>query len=182
MANVFVFPLDDEEAKADVGITLEKGCELETLLPYVHEEIQIEKLRRVCPDGTCCVWGVREQGCHFSIWNVMVEGDLVLGSHNCSIVSAAHVLMKINSPLLAARLWSGNPEGPFSLMCFTNTPYVGEVPIIPQMSIYLDREFTGFTKLDSEKRDNILRDYGSFETFVRLCLGYNFPFSFRHSE
>lgn len=182
MANVFVFPLDDEETGAGVGITLEKGYDLETLLPFFHEEIQIENLRRVYPDGTCYVWGVREQGDHFSIWNVMEEGDLVLGFHNRSIVSAAHVLMKINSPLLAAQLWSGNPEGPFSLMCFTNAPYAGEVAVIPQMSIYLDREFTGFTKLDSEKRDNILRDYGSFETFVRLCLGYDFPFSFRHSE
>jgi hypothetical protein len=182
MANVFIFSLDDEAANAQVGTTIEKGCELEPLLPLIPEETQIENLRRVYPDGKCYVWGVPEKADHFSIWNFMTEGDLVLGYHDRSIVSAAYVLTKINNPPLAARLWGKGSEGPFNLMCFTNEPFTGEVPIVPQMSIYLDRDYRGFTKLDPEKRDNIMRDYGSFETFVRLGLGYDFPFSFRHSE
>ncbi len=182
MANVFIFSIDDAAAKASFGITIEKGYELETVLPVIHEEIQIENLRRTYPDGKCYVWGVQERGGNFSTWDIMAEGDLVLGYYDRSIVAAAYVLMKINNPLLAAQLWSKSLEGPFSLMCFTSEPYAGEVPIVSQMLRYLDLNFTGFTKLDSKKCDNIMSDYGSFETFVRLGLGYDFPFSFRHSE
>jgi len=180
MANVFIFSIDD--AAADVGVAMVEDHELENALPLIQEEILIEHFRRVFPDGKCYVWGVQERGDHFSTWDAMAENDLVLGYRNHSIVSAAHVLMKIKHPSLADRLWSKSGEGPFSLMCFTTEPYGGEVPIVPQMSIYLDRDCTGFTKLSPEKRDNIMRDYGSFETFVRLGLGYDFPFSFRHSE
>ncbi len=182
MENVFIFSIDGATAKANFGITIEKGYELETVLPFIHEEAQIEELRHAYPDGKCYIWGVRERGDNFSTWNIMAEGDLVLGYRNRSIVSASYVLMKINNPSLAARLWSKNTEGPFSLMCFTNGPHLGEVPIVPQMLRYLDQDYTDFTKLNSQKCDNILNDYGSFETFVRLGLGYDFPFSFRHSE
>jgi hypothetical protein len=182
MANVFMYPLDDEAGSAQVGTTLETDCELETLLPFVQDGILAEHLKRLYPDGKCCVWGVPERDDHFSTWTIMAEGDLVLGCCDRSIVSAAYVLTKIRHPLLAARLWGERAERPFSLMFFTSEPYAGEVPIVPQMRIYLEQDVTGFTRLHSEKRDNILRDYGSFETFVRLGLGYDFPFSFRHSE
>jgi len=182
MANVFLFPLDDEAAGAKAGVTLEKGCELETLLPFIQDGMLAEHLRRLYPDGTCYVWGVPERDDHFSTWTIMAEGDLVLGCHDRSIVSAAYVLTKVRHPLLAARLWRESAEGPFSLMCFTSAPHAGEVPIVPQMLAYLDQACSGFAKLDSGKCGNIVRDYGSLETFVRLGLGYDFPFSFRHSE
>ena len=67
-------------------------------------------------------------------------------------------------------------------MSFFNKPHVGEVPIVEQMLGYLDQEFSGFTRLNPEKCENILRAFGSLEIFVRLGLRYDFPFSFRHSE
>lgn len=182
MANVFLFPLDDEETGSDVGAIFDQGCDLETLLPFIGEASPIEHLRNHCPDGKGYLWGVRETEDHIAIWNAMAEDDLVLGCHDRAIVSAAFVLMKIRNPLLAARVWSKRPGEPPGLMCFTSAPYAGKVEMVPQMRIYLDTACSGFTKLDSEKRNNILRDYGSFETFVRLGLGYDFPFSFRHSE
>ena len=182
MANVFIVPIDDATAHSDFGITIEKGYDLETLLPLIHEETQIEHLRRIYPDGKCYVWGVQERGDNVSTWNIMAEDDLVLGYRNGSIVFASNVMMKINNPSLAIKLWSKNTDAPFSLMCFTDAPHLDEVPIVSQMLRYLDEDYTGFTKLDPEKCDNILRDYGSFEIFVRLCLKYDFPFSFRHSE
>ena len=42
----------------------------------------------------------------------MSENDLVLGYRNRSIVSAATVLMKVDSPSLATALWGNNAEGP----------------------------------------------------------------------
>jgi len=182
MANVFVFPLNDEGTGANVGVTLEEGFDLETLTPFIRGADRMEQLRRHYPDGKGYIWGVPETDDHIAIWNVMEEGDLVLGCHDHAIISAAFVLMKIRSPLLASRVWSERRGEPLGLMCFTSSPYAGKVSIVPQMRIYLDERWTGFAMLNSEKRDNILRDYGSFETFVRLCLGYDFPFSFRHSE
>jgi len=182
MANVFIFSADDATTRAYFGITMKKSYELEALLPLIQEKCQIEDLGRIYPDGKCYPWGVRESGENFLAWHVMAKDDLVLGYRNRSIVSASIVWMKINNPALAARLWNKSTEEPLSLICFTDEPQLGETPIVPQMLVYLDQDYRGFTKLDSEKCDNILRDYGSFETFVRLGLGYDFPFSLRHSE
>ena len=180
MENVFLFSMDDAETKS--GIAIQKGCELETLLPFIRDEIQIENLRNFYPDGQCHILGMQERGENLSIWNIMSEGDLILGYSNRSIVYASYVLMKMDNPSLAARLWSKHADAPFRLMCFTDKPHSGEVPIVPQMLIYLEQDCVNFTKLSSDKRDNILRDYGSFEIFVRLGLGYDFPFNLRHTE
>jgi hypothetical protein len=182
MANVFIFTIDDTTARENFGITIEKGVELDTLLPFIQDEIQIENLRRFYPDGKCYVWGVQEKGGdNLSTWNSMVEEDLVLGYRDRSIVSASYVLMKMNNPSLATKLWSKNTEEPFRLMCFTDKPHLGEVQIVSMMFRYLDQEYKEFTKLNSQQLDNIMRDYGFFETFVQLVLGYDAPFIFRHS-
>jgi hypothetical protein len=182
MANVFICPIGEEAATAHVGFAVEAGYELETLLPLIRNEVQVENLRRYCPDGRCYVWGVREKGDNLSAWDMVARDDLVLGYRNRSIVSAAFVLMKVRNPLLAERLWGRNAEGPFGLMWFSDKPHVGEVPIVSQMLGYLDQEYRGFSRLSPEKCQTILNAYGSLEVFVRLGLRYDFPFNFRHSE
>ena len=182
MANVFIYPIEDETAKAHYRIAVETGVELEIVLPSIRDEVQIENLRRFYPDGTCYVWGVPDRGDNRSTWNAMSEDDLVLGYRNRSIVSAATVLMKVDNPSLATALWGNQPEGPPRLISFFNKPHVGEVPIVSQMLGYLDQEYSGFTRLNPEKRENILNAFGSLEIFVRLGLRYDFPFNFRHSE
>ncbi len=180
MANVFICPVDDETAA--FGMTLEVGCSLETLLPFIHDEGQKGVLGLLYPDGHCHVWGLLDCGDNFSIWNAMVPEDLVLGYRDRTILSASTVLMKVRSPSLADRLWGRHEEGAFELMCFSDKPHVGEVPIVPQMLGYLDREFSGFSRLNPEKCRTILNAFGSLEVFVRLGLRYDFPFNFRHSE
>lgn len=180
MGNVFLFSMDDE--KENPGIAIRKECQLEIVLPFIRDEIEVENLKSLYPDGQCHIWGAQERGDNLSIWNVMSEGDLLLGYRNRHIASASNVLLKTNNPSLAATLWGKNSEKPFRLICFTDRPHSGEVPIVPQMLIYLEQDFGEFQKLGSDKRDNILRDYGSFELFVRLGLGYDFPFNLRHTE
>ncbi len=182
MANVFIFPVEDAAAGSTCGIPVAGGFDMESVLPFLIEKNQIDYLGQIYPDGKCHPWGIPEIGENASLWNAMAKDDLVLGCRDASIVSAAYVWMKIRSPELSARLWSGGVGEPFSLICFTDEPQWGDVPIVEQMTGYLDRDCRGFTRLAPEKRDNILRDYGSFETFVRLCLRFDFPFSFRHSE
>jgi hypothetical protein len=182
MANVFIYPIEDETAKSRYGAAAEKGVDLETVSPWIRDEIQVENLRRCYPDGKCYAWGVQDKGDNLSTWDMVAHDDLVLGYRNRSIVSAAFVLIKVRNPLLAERLWGRNAEGPFGLMWFSDKPHVGEVPIVEQMLGYLDHEFSGFTRLNPEKCENILNAFGSLKIFVRLGLRYDFPFSFRHSE
>jgi len=182
MANVFMFSTEDETTSAYVDTARQKAVNLKTLLPLIQEKSRIEYLRRMYPDGICYLWGARDCDNNFSTWDLMVEEDLVLGSCNRRIVYASYVLMKINHPLLATRVWHNSGGAPFGLICFMDEPHTGEVPIVSQMARYLDQDYRAFTKLDSEKRDCIINDYGSFEVFVRLGLGYDFPFSLRHSE
>lgn len=180
MANVFICPVDDPMAA--FGITLEIGCELEAVLPFIQDGEQKEALARFYPDGHCHVWGVRDRGTNLTTWEMMASDDLVLGYRNRSIVSASAALMKARNPALADHLWGLTAAGPFELMCFTDKPHVGEVPIVEQMLGYLDREYGGFTRLSPEKCQTILHAFGSLEVFVRLGLRYDFPFNFRHSE
>jgi hypothetical protein len=180
MDNVFIVSMEDEAA-APFGTTLETGCALETVLPFL-DDTQADALRRLCPDGTCHAWGVRDERDNRSTWEGMTPDDLVLGVRSRSIVSASTVLMKVRNPLLADRLWGRTAEGPFELMCFTDKPHVGEVPIVSQMRGYLDEDYGGFTRLSPDKCKAILHAFGSLEIFVRLGLRYDFPFSFRHSE
>jgi hypothetical protein len=182
MANVFIFPADHPPTEARCSAARPEGFELQALLPLIQEKRQIEDLGRIYPDGKCYPWGVPESGENVANWNLMAKDDLVLGYRNRAIVSASYVWMKIRNPALAARLWNEGRDGSLSLICFTDEPQWGETPIVPQMLGYLDRDCRGFTKLASEKCENILNSYGSFETFVRLCLRFDFPFSFRHSE
>jgi len=112
----------------------------------------------------------------------MAPDDLVLGYRRRAIVCASTLLMKGRYPALAVRLWGGHPGGSCELVGFVRQPHVGEVPIVEPMLGYLDRECSGFTRLDPAKCENILRAFGSLDVFVRLGLRYDFPFSFRHSE
>ena len=182
IANVFIYEIDDGAAKTSVGISLEKGHDLERVLTFIQNERHVERLKSFYPDGQCYLWGVQEKEDNLSTWSMMVPDDLVLGYRNRSIVSAARVLMTVKNHPLAAGLWGQEPGGPYGLLCFSDRPHVGEVPIVEQMTGYLDREYSGFAVLCPEKCKNILNAFGSLDVFVRLGLRYDFPFNFRHSE
>jgi hypothetical protein len=181
MDNVFIFSIDDEAENGRFFIADEKGYELGAVLSSIRDAGQVESLRLHYPDGSCYVWALPDRGENRSAWSLVSAQDLLLAYDNGSIIAAAHALMTLESPSLANALW-GDAYGPSRLMCFSGRPCTGEVPIIPQLERYLDRQFKGFTMLNPQKCENILSDYGSFETFVRLGLKYDFPFSFRHSE
>jgi hypothetical protein len=182
MSNVFVILTDDAAAGRSTAVSRGAVRELGALLPLVRGDLPAESLKRLCPEGMCYAWGVQETPANRALWETMAGGDLVLGYGERSIVSASYVIAKTNDPALAAALWGGDKGEPFDLLCFTDKPHVGEVPIVPQMLRYLDPEYRGFVKLPPEQVQNILHDYGSFEIFVSLCLRYGFPFSFRHSQ
>ncbi len=182
MANVFIVPIDDEAARENFAVTMKTGYELDTLAPLVDDKNLMDRLRRHYPDGKCYAWGFPEgKGDNLGTWSAMAADDLVLGHLNCSIISASYVQLKINDPLLAAKLWGRNREDSRGLICFTDKPHLGEVPIVPQMFPYLDPEYKDFAELHPDKLGNIMRDYGSLEPFIHLCLRYDFPFSLRHS-
>jgi len=181
MGNVFVFAVDGKSPELNSGLADEKGCRLEDVLNSIGGEVHAENIRSFYPGGVCYIWAVPDRGENHSIWELMSEGDLVLAYRAGCIISAAYVTLKIDSPTLDACL-RGDGGGPSRLLCLSGKPYTGDVPILPQMERYLDREFKGFSRLRPEKCKNILSDYGSFEIFVKLGLKYDFPFSFRHSE
>jgi len=51
MANVFICPIEGEAAKAHYRTAVERGVELETVLAWIRDEVQIADLRRCYPDG-----------------------------------------------------------------------------------------------------------------------------------
>ncbi|MGV8081902.1 MAG: hypothetical protein AB2L22_17775 [Syntrophales bacterium] len=183
MSGVFLFSIDHAADKGETGLSKGAVRDLEALSSLIHDETLRGDLSRLYSDGTCYVWGVQEKhGDSLAIWNAMAAGDLLLGCRDHTIVSASFILAKSYNPILSVKLWGGGGNEPFGLICFTDRPRVGEIPVVPQMFRYLDPEYRGFVMLPPEKVSNILSDYGSFEIFVQLCLQYDFPFNFRHSQ
>ncbi|HOF04867.1 MAG TPA: hypothetical protein PK175_03245 [Syntrophales bacterium] len=182
MAKLFVFSGDDTSMRLEDGAGLGKGFELAKILPLMEEHRQSEYLRSLYPLGKCYLWGARATGGNLSVWLDMAADDLLLGYRGNTIFLAARILAKMNAPRLAARVWENDAAEPFSLLCFLAEPYVGKVTIVPQMLRYVEEYCSGFQQLSAEKSACIVSDYGSLENFVRLCLGYDFPFSFRHSD
>lgn len=182
MNNVFILALE-ERVEGRAVIVREAAWELETLFSKIPADRQFrEELKKLYPGGTCYTWCLWDNGTGGpAAWHAMEAGDLILGYRNRSIISASFILLKTCDPALTARLWDRHPEEAPELICFTEKPHEGEVPVVPQMYRYLDEEYGGFTKLRDNNVRAILADYGSLETFVHLCLKYDFPFSLRHS-
>ncbi len=179
MNNVFIVPTG-QEGPGKPALARAAVCDLETLLSLISPGRFAEELKKHCPDGVCYIRGVRERiGDNEATWEAMTPGDLILEYRDRAIFSASFLAAKKNDSVLASKLWPG--DGPFGLLCLTDKPRVGEVPIPSQMLRYLDGEYGDLVKLGADKVGNILADYGSLETFVNLCLRYDFPFSFRHS-
>lgn len=180
MADAFVFPIHEAE-KAQFVLAAENGYELQSVLSCIGDKGQAESIKRCCASGRCYIWAVPDRRENRSTWELISANDLLLAYSSGSIIAASHVLATLDDPSLAHMLWGTNEKGA-PLMCFTEKPYTGEVPLVEQMHRYIAPGFTGFTRLGPDRCSNILSDYGSFEIFVRLCLKYDFPFSFRHSE
>ncbi|MCK9229238.1 MAG: hypothetical protein M0Q23_00965 [Syntrophales bacterium] len=182
MSNVFILALDDRDGERTATVR-DAAWELEKLFSMIPATMNFrEALMQFYPRGICYAWCLWNAGTGWKApWHGMEEGDLVLGYSNRSIMYAASILLKANGPFPAVNLPDGHPEGSPELIWFTDKPHVGEVPIVPQMSRYLGGEYLGVTKLEDANVRNILSDYGSLDTFVHLCLRYDFPFSLRHS-
>ena len=182
MANIFIFPTDSSAVGSYPGSAAQEGYGLDGVLPYLAERNQVEQLHGVYPAGRCYLWGVPDSDGNQRIWQEIEEDDLILGYRRQTIVVAAYVVMKISSPALARQIWKNNLKEPFGLICFTDKPLSGETPVTAPLWRYLDENCPGFKKLAPEKCRHMKSDYGTFENFVRLGLGFAFPFSLRHSE
>ena len=182
MENVFIFSSDVETIKTGYSDEGQKGHGIERVSTLVEERDLVERLRNIYPLGRCFIWGAQETEDNYLLWQEMEAEDFILGVRGRSIISAARILMKQKAPGLAAGVWDSEAGAPFSLICFMDEPLTGEVAIEPSMSRYLDAGAGEFKKLAAEKRDCMLSDYASISNFVRLGLGFDFPFSLRHSE
>jgi hypothetical protein len=182
MENMFIFSMIDAATTENFKTSIENGYDLEEVMHFVEDEIQKEKLRHFYPDGKCYIWGEQEKnGSSLSEWQIITEGDLLLGYREGLIVSTSYILAKMDNPSLAIKVWGEYEEEPFRLMLFMTKPHLCEIKIVPQMFKYLDPEYTGFSKLNPEKLKNIMLHYGSLDQFTRFALGQDFPFSLRHS-
>lgn len=182
MNNVFILA-PHERAGENAAIVKAVVWELGTLVSMIPDDTQFqEELKKLYPGGTCyawCLWDNSTDGP--AALDAMEVGDLLLCYRNRSILSAAFMLLKTGNPALTARMWGRLPEEAPEGICFTSKPHEGEVPVVPQMYRYFDEAYGGVMKLRDNNVRAILADYGSLETFVHLCLKYDFPFSLRHS-
>lgn len=169
MANIFLFTAANEDAKRNFQHTIKTGHALSDIFTLGLDQNLLENLKSYYPDDNCFLWGAQDSPNRRSTWNLMKEGDLVLGYRNLSIISAAFLIAKIDSPQLAEKIWGKYDNGPFQLAYFLTKPTLCNVPV-NSMKKYFGQEYRGFTRISSDNTQRILDDYGSFENFVQSRL------------
>lgn len=182
MENIYLFSDDATTIRTGYDDRGQRGYELARLSIFVQERDIVEKLWNIHPQGRCFLWGARETEENYLLWREMEAGDFILGVRGETITSSARVLMKLKAPGLAAGVWDGEIGAPFSLICFLDEPRIGETAIAPALRRYLDAGVRELEKVPAERRDGLIGAYMSVSNFIRLGLGFDFPFSLRHSE
>lgn len=172
MADIFLFTAANQKAQENFQHTIVTGHALSDIAEFISDQGMLDKLKSSYPDGKCFLWGAQDSEDRRKKWNRMQEGDLVLGYRNFSIISAAFLIAKIDSPQLAEKVWGKYPDGPFQLAYFLTKPIQCEVRV-KTMPQYFGQEYRGFTRIASENTARILGEYGSLEKFVQRRLVNN---------
>ena len=100
-------------------------------------------------------------------WNMMQPGDLVIAYRDRSLVSASFLVERIRSVNLGQRAWPDATSRPFDLIYFLTKPVFFQRPIV-ELSQYFGEVYQGLRRASGSS--DILRDFGDFESFLRLAL------------
>lgn len=114
------------------------------------------------------MWGIR----NVPTWEQMERDDFVLCVYDGIYHYVARLLAKYDNPEYAEAIWGTNDEGrTWRYMYFLTEPIKIYQPLY-EYEGYLHSRYQGFTRIADARLDEIEKDYGSIEEFVKEILLY----------
>jgi hypothetical protein len=165
--NVFVYSAASEAARLHYRQTMQSGLKLAQVVGFIEEAEDIYALREAYPDGTVFLWGGRAGGPDEGYWQQMTAGDLALCYRERRIVSYSFLVTKVKSAALGRFAWPDERSRPFDLVYFLSKPTDIDKPVA-ELSKYLGEVYQGLRRVAAT--DEIIRDFGSIEAFVKDAL------------
>jgi 5-methylcytosine-specific restriction endonuclease McrA len=114
------------------------------------------------------VWGIR----NVPTWEQMERDDFVLCVYDGIYHYVARLLAKYDNPACAEAIWGTNDEGrTWRYMYFLTEPIKIYQPVY-EYEGYLNSTYRGFTRIADVRLEEIEKDYGSIEEFIKETLQY----------
>jgi hypothetical protein len=165
--NIFVYSAAGEKARLHYQHTMHQGLKLAQVSGFIDEAEEIYALREAYSDGTAYLWGGRSGGPDEGYWEQMIAGDLALCYRERRFVSYSFLVTKVKNAALGRFAWPDERKRPFDLVYFLTKPTDIDKPVA-SLSKYFGEVYQGLRRV--ARTDEIIRDFGSLETFVNDAL------------
>jgi hypothetical protein len=173
MRQIFVVTAANAKAQENLGKSIENPVEDEEKVfdnfdVHHHEELKgiRDEAGRFYAWGA--VWGIR----NVPTWEQMERDDFVLCVYDGIYHYVARLLAKYDNPECAEAIWGTNDEGrTWRYMYFLTKPIRIYQPVY-EYEGYLHSRYQGFTRIADTRLEEIEKDYGSIEEFIKETLQY----------
>jgi HNH endonuclease len=173
MRQIFVFTAANAKAQENLDKSIENPVEDEEKVfdnfdDHHHEELEgiRDEAGRFYAWGA--VWGIR----NVPTWEQMERDDFVLCVYDGIYHYVARLLAKYDNSECAEAIWGTNDEGQtWRYMYFLTKPIKIYQPVY-EYEGYLHSRYQGFTRIADVSLEEIEKDYGSIEEFIKETLQY----------
>ncbi|WP_138431871.1 McrB family protein [Fodinibius saliphilus] len=170
MSDIYIFTASNPTAREHLDTSVKSPIEEELLEQYLDQE-QLDELSQ--KSDQFYAWGAQPGTRNIPNWKSIEDGDLVLVYIKGHIHFVSRIFYKVHNPALAEKIWGRENGETWEYMYFFYKPI--ELPG-PVKCLDYDRyfyEFQGFTRLSDERKNYIIEDYGSYETFAKEVFNIN---------
>ncbi len=174
MLQIFVFTAGNPEARQHLADSIQNPIDDPRTKVFDNfDEPHHEELARIKEEGRgFYAWGAVPGIRNIPTWEQMERGDFVLCVYDNAYRYAARVLAKYDNPECAQAVWGTNDKGQtWRYMYFLTEPIEVYQPLY-EFEGYLNSSYRGFTRIANTRLEEIEKDYGSIEEFIKETLQY----------
>lgn len=177
MRQIFIFTAGDKNARKHLADSILKPVPFEWMKDALGPE-QTHYYQSLLPgQNGFHAWGAVPGPVNKRTWEAMHPGDLVLTVFDNQYHFLSTVVGKFNDPELANRIWGADDEGATWENMYVLTPpkSIAKGVLDETLLKYLSKGYRGYTRISDEKVRNILKDYGSLNSFTQAVFGQALP-------
>src|SRR5215216_2564896 len=172
MRQIFVFTAGNPEARQHLADSIQNPVD-DAVVFGNFDESHHEELERIRDEASgFYAWGAVPGVRNIPTWEQMERDDFVLCVYDGIYHYVARLLAKYDNPECAEAIWGTNDEGQtWRYMYFLTEPIEIYQPLY-EYEGYLNSRYQGFTRIADARLDEIEKDYGSIEEFIKKTLQY----------
>jgi energy-coupling factor transporter ATP-binding protein EcfA2 len=162
---LFVFTASDADARDHIEKSIARPIDPHLCATH-FEKALLDVVRAESGDGQFYAWGATPGAGNQRTWGALQPGDFVLAYQAGVYTFTTRVISKHRNEAFAKALWGTRPDGEtWELVYFLTRPVPIRVPI-QELAAFLPGRYFGFIRVDDERTNRILAQYGSVERFI----------------